>query len=126
MRIVNEMCETEELNKEVESRVEKEEYIKNRDTEMLFEYDDDVFLYDYVENIDTGDTPGTSTQTSTGTANPSPMKEEEKGCDPLYTKEENRAPLLCHARVGWYFLDKYRIVKHHFPSTFFQTMFSTN
>ena len=29
-RIVNEMHETEELNKEVESRVEKEEYIKNK------------------------------------------------------------------------------------------------
>ena len=62
-QIVNEMHEREQLNKEVELR-EEEEYIRNQDADMLSEYDDNVFLYDYVENIEgninTGDAPGTS------------------------------------------------------------------
>ena len=92
--IVNEMHRTEELNKEVESRVEEEEYIKNRDIDMLSEYDDDVFLYDYIENIegniDTGDAPGTSADTSTGTANPSPTKRRRKRGATHYTQKKRR------------------------------------
>ena len=132
MQIVNEMHEREELNKEVESRVEEEEYIKNRDIEMLSEYDDNVFLYDYIENIEeniyTVDVPGTSAQTSTGNANPSPAKRRRKRGVTHYTQKKRRtvAPLLCHPRVGWYFSDKYGIVEHHFPSPFFQTIFCTN
>ena len=93
-QIVNKMCETEELNKEVELRGEEGAYIKNQDTEMLSEYDDDVFLYDYIENIEeninTGDMPGISAQTSTGTANQSPMKSRRKRDATHYTQKKRR------------------------------------
>ena len=130
-QIVNEMCETEELNKEVELREEEEEYIKNRDTEMLSEYDDDVFLYDYIENIkgniDTGDVPGTSAQTSTGTANLSPTKRRKRGVT-HYTQKKRRTVPPYYAMPGsvgifWTNIELSNILFH---LHFFQTMFSTN
>ena len=82
------------MNKEVKLREEEEEYIKKRDTDMLSEYDDDVFLYDYIENIkgniDTGDMPGASAQTSTGTANLSPVKRRRKRGVTHYTQKKRR------------------------------------
>ena len=93
-QIVNKMRVREQLNKEVELREEEEEYITNRDADMLSKYDDDVFLYDYVENIegniDTGDAPGTSAQTSTLTANLSPAKRRRKRGETHYTQKKRR------------------------------------
>ena len=104
MRIVNKMRETEELNKEVESRVEEEEYIKNRDIDRLSKYDDNVFLYDYIENIEgninTGDVPGTSAETSTGSANPSPAKRRRKRGATCYTQNKRRTVSPYYATPG--------------------------
>ena len=103
-QIVNEMHEREQLNKEVEFREEEEEYIKNRDADMLSKYDDDVLLYDYVENIegnvDSRDAPGTSAQTSTGTANPSPVKRRRKRGVTHYTQKKRRTVPPYYATPG--------------------------
>ena len=129
--IVNEMRVREQLNKEVELREEEEEYIKKRDADMLSEYDDDVFLYDYIENIEgnihTGDAPGTSAQTSTGTANTSLVKRSRKKVRPIIHRRREELCLLtmpCQGRLV--FFGQISNVEHHFPSTFFQTMCSTN
>ena len=61
---------------------------------MLSKYDNDVFLYDYIEqiegNINTRHVPGTSTQTSAGTANPSPAKRRRKRGVTHYTQKKRR------------------------------------
>ena len=130
--IVNKMRETEKLNKEVELREEEEEYIKNRDTELLSEYDDDVFLYDYIENIkeniDTGAMPGTSAQTSTGTANPSPVKSRRKRGATHYTQKKRRNVPPYYAMPGsvGIFRTNIELSNILFRLHFFQTMFSTN
>ena len=71
---------------------------------MLSKYDDDVLLYDYVENIegniDTGDVPGTSAQTSTGTANPSPVKRRRKRGVTHYTQKKRRTVPLTMPHQG--------------------------
>ena len=132
MQIVNKMCEREELNKKVESREEEEEYIKNRDADMLSEYDDNVFLYDYVENIkgniNTGDAPGTSAQISTGTANLSPAKRRRKRGATHYTQKKRRTVPPYYAMPGsvGIFRTNIELSNIIFHLHFFQTMFSTN
>ena len=99
---------------------------------MLSEYDDDVFLYDYIENIegniDTGDMPGTSAQTSTGTANPSPAKRRRKRGVTDYTQKKRRTVPPYYATPGsvgifWTNIQLSNIIFH---LHLFQTMFSTN
>ena len=71
---------------------------------MLSKYDDDVLLYDYVENIkgniDTGDAPGTSAQTSSGTANSSPLKRRRKRGATHYTQKKRRTVPPYYATPG--------------------------
>ena len=120
------------MNKEVELREEEEEYIRNQDTEMLSEYDDDVFLYDYIENIegniDTGDMPGTSAQTSTGSANMSPTKRRRKRGVTHYTQKKRRTVPPYYTTPGslGIFRTNIKLLNILFRLHYFQTMFSTN